>query len=177
MEALRHQRHRFQNHLQVISGWLQLGKPERASAYLATLRQSREQEGKLFALSDWRLLALLLEKHALAEANAVPVAWDVASPLDGASPELSAWLRSRFDAALDLCMARGSGARLEIELRNVGGEHAVRIAAFGPDGELLTGGADWQQTFRPEFGADVPEDGAAGPEDDGAARPEPSREL
>src|SRR5690606_13105479 len=108
VEALRHQRHRFQNHLQVISGWLQLGKPERAIAYLATLRQSREQEGRLFTLSDWRLLALLLEKHALAETNAVSVFWDVASPLHGSSPELAAWLTARFDAALDLCMAQGT---------------------------------------------------------------------
>lgn len=150
VEALRHQRHRFQNHLQVISGWLQLGKPERASAYLATLRQSREQEGRLFGLADWRLLALLLGKHAMAEANGVEVIWDVEAPMQGASQELASWLAARFDAALDVCMAAGEGSRLHVILRESDGQHQVLISCYNAGGEPAAApGDDWQRAFVP----------------------------
>lgn len=158
VEALRHQRHRFQNHLQVISGWLHLGKPERASAYLASLRASREQEAPLFTLADWRLLAMLLGKHAMAEANGVEVNWAIEAPMQRASQELSAWLASRFDAALDLCAAHGAGGRVEVTLGADGERHYARIACFDAAGAALTrqtgpaatvqdADSDWQQTF------------------------------
>lgn len=147
VEALRHQRHRFQNHLQVISGWLQLGKPERASAYLATLRQSREQESQLYALADWRLLARLLEKHALAEANGVPLTWHIETPATDASLELTEWLAERFDAALHACLAAGPGCRLEIALREHQGQYDVQVDAWGPADERLAGGDAWKESF------------------------------
>ncbi|HHP51706.1 MAG TPA: hypothetical protein ENM97_08280 [Moorella mulderi] len=49
---LRWQRHDYLNHLQVISGYLQLGKAEQALAYLQGVLKEMEELGKLMRLKS-----------------------------------------------------------------------------------------------------------------------------
>lgn len=96
---LRIQRHGFINQLQVISGWLQLGKPERALQYIDSVRRKREQDGRLLRISNWRLLALLLDKTAAAETAEVEVDWRVDADMERVPPALLHWLDRAFDEA------------------------------------------------------------------------------
>ena len=66
---LRNQRHSFMNHLQVISGWLQLKKPARALEYIEGIRKRQDQEGQVLRVRTVDLLILLLSKASLAEAD------------------------------------------------------------------------------------------------------------
>jgi hypothetical protein len=49
------------NHLQVISGWLQMNRPDRAASYLVTASERITEEGKVFSLSDQRAAEVVLE--------------------------------------------------------------------------------------------------------------------
>ena len=53
-EVLRSERHRLQNQLQVVAGWLELGRPERAAGQLATLIEGQLRQGRwLRSLPRW----------------------------------------------------------------------------------------------------------------------------
>ncbi|MCL4351665.1 MAG: Spo0B domain-containing protein [Firmicutes bacterium] len=62
----RHQRHRYANQLQVISGWLQLGNSERANQYLWEVGLKSVQQGALGKL-PLRWTFTLVRLDALAE--------------------------------------------------------------------------------------------------------------
>lgn len=150
VDALRHQRHSFMNHLQVVAGWLQLNKPERATAYLQAVRHSSEREGQLFKLADWQLLTVLLQKHALAEASETEAVWLILAPFEGASRELVTWLATRFDAALAACTAHGSNCRIEVTCREDAGEQHVELACYDPAGQPLAAAGEWKRSFVPQ---------------------------
>ena len=52
VNILRRVRHDFANHLQVISGYLDLGCPDKAQAYIGTLSYDLEAEGICFAIPE-----------------------------------------------------------------------------------------------------------------------------
>lgn len=75
VDMLGRQRHRLYNHLQVLSGWLELGRPDRAQIYLQSLM------GDSAAVGDWirqlpawiQLLCWYID--SLAEARGIPLRW------------------------------------------------------------------------------------------------------
>lgn len=80
---LRSQRHSFSNHLQVISGWLQLGHSDRALAQIQRLAARLEAEGQVVRQFDSPKIALFVAAVGLrAESYDVTVAWEVAGPVD-----------------------------------------------------------------------------------------------
>lgn len=63
---IRHLRHDFLNHLQLISGMLQVGKPvERVVEYITELSASIKQIGRVFELPDPQFAALLARQLML----------------------------------------------------------------------------------------------------------------
>lgn len=70
---LRNQRHSFMNHLQVISGWLQLNKPERAYEYLDQVAARIEAEGNILRLGSPSVALSVLSTSALAESHGVRI--------------------------------------------------------------------------------------------------------
>lgn len=62
IEVFRVQRHDFINHLQVISGLLQLGKLDRVNEYIAKISQDFASEGLITRLDYPELVAVLLIK-------------------------------------------------------------------------------------------------------------------
>lgn len=111
MRVLRCQRHSFLNHLQVISGWLQMNQPERASHHVAELAERMAAEssalGQVPPDVGLRLLNLALE----AETHGVRVEWHVLPPVVSiAEPELAAFLAQAL-AAVQAVSGRGEQER------------------------------------------------------------------
>lgn len=65
LELCRQQRHDFLNHLQVVLGWLQLGRPERAITYIHEAREIYDKERQLFFNGNQELAINLLEVRYL----------------------------------------------------------------------------------------------------------------
>lgn len=83
---LRGQRHSFLNHLQVISGWLQLGKSDRAAQYITRAVAHLEAEGQALQRIDSPEVALFLIETGLeAEPYGVVLRWRVSGPVDPAA--------------------------------------------------------------------------------------------
>lgn len=78
---LQNQRHRFINHLQVLSGWQQLGDLARAGRYLAKVVAELQVEGQLGRLEPPELALALIQAHWAAQDQDVQVEWQVGSQL------------------------------------------------------------------------------------------------
>lgn len=75
VDLVRRFRHRYANHIQVVSGWLQLGETARAEQYLDQVITATAQDalaGKGLSIR-WTYWFLRLEGEA--EAHAVTIAW------------------------------------------------------------------------------------------------------
>lgn len=77
---MRRQRHAFLNHLQVISGWLQLGRPERASQYLEMVAARMNSEAESIRQAPALLGLLMLELGLEAETRGARLEWRVTGP-------------------------------------------------------------------------------------------------
>lgn len=76
-------RHSFLNDLQIITGWLQLGNVERASAQAEQVRDRLVREGQLMRIKPAGLVMALLNRGVWAEANGVRMTYVVAADLAG----------------------------------------------------------------------------------------------
>lgn len=99
MALLRGQRHSFLNHLQVISGWLQLDRPERARHYLEMVAARVSAEADLMrslppSMAVW-VVHLLLE----AETNGVQLEWQLSDLSRPIHEEWWRWLGDEVKAA------------------------------------------------------------------------------
>lgn len=68
---LRHHRHQWLNHLQVISGWLQIQQPARAQEYIQSVLERSDGLAQAIQKASPALLGLALELHMLAEREGV----------------------------------------------------------------------------------------------------------
>ncbi|MDF2626429.1 MAG: hypothetical protein K0R39_260 [Symbiobacteriaceae bacterium] len=81
LQLLRRQRHSFLNHLQVISGWLQLGRPERAQQYLEAVAARMTGESDVLRQASTGLSLLVLELGLEAETHGVQIEWQLGGEL------------------------------------------------------------------------------------------------
>ncbi|MDA8233442.1 MAG: Spo0B domain-containing protein [Clostridia bacterium] len=81
IEVLRSHRHDYLNHLQVISGLLDLGMNDRAKQYIWELAKDIKEEKGLQLADHAEINALLVKKWALAEVNKVAVSLEVTADL------------------------------------------------------------------------------------------------
>ena len=65
VNLLRRMRHDFGNHLQIISGYTDLGRPEEVKEYIAHLTKDLEQERLLFELDSAEASLFLYEQMLL----------------------------------------------------------------------------------------------------------------
>ncbi len=75
VEIHRRQRHRFANQLQVISGWIQLGRVDRAERYLTDVALVAVQQGSLGKM-PLRWAYALVRLDALAERHGTLILWE-----------------------------------------------------------------------------------------------------
>ncbi|MFZ5827097.1 MAG: Spo0B domain-containing protein [Bacillota bacterium] len=109
LALLRSQRHSFLNHLQVISGWLQLGKSERAAQYIARAVALLEAESRALRRIDSPEVALfLMEMGIEAEPYGVTLRWRVDGAVD---PALLPAARRQVKEALEQAARLPEGGR------------------------------------------------------------------
>lgn len=106
VSMLRSQRHSMMNHLQVILGWLQLGRPERARQYLETLASRMAGEGEAIRQAPAATALVMLTLGLEAETHGVQLDWRVCGPVPPASDDelevLAARVREAFHALAGL---------------------------------------------------------------------------
>lgn len=135
LSLLRAQRHNFLNHIQVISGLLQLGKPERALAYLKELQLELENWGKLMRLKvPGVVLTCLLQ---LEEARSQEIAMSIDASTDLAGLNLREDLaRKIVSAAWGVALAAaGCGGVLKVNLQEAPGGFYCWIFTVNPSQE------------------------------------------
>jgi len=77
ISSLREQRHQVMNDLQVISGWIQLGKDDRALEYIGEVRDRMNYQSALIDLQVDDLHLLLLRFSIEAQTRGIPVKYFV----------------------------------------------------------------------------------------------------
>ncbi|MHB0884987.1 MAG: Spo0B domain-containing protein [Bacillota bacterium] len=127
---LRSRRHAFLNHLQVISGWLQLGNVDRATSYIDRVLRDMEPEGRFIRAADPALVAFLLAKAEQARSRGVDLTTSVDSGL-AAAEEVAADVAPALDGVIDQLIAASprSGSHLRLELSEGGGRYHLTIEA------------------------------------------------
>lgn len=139
MRLLRGQKHDFLNHLQVISGFLQLGKPERALAYTKEVASRLEKLGRLMRLKPPELA--LQSQFKLEEAARRQIKVEVEMDTEMENPLLNGEEATRLlDTAWDLALLAAQGKEgegiLTLEIKETEEGYSWRFAGVpGPGGE------------------------------------------
>lgn len=76
VRLLSHQRHDFLNHLQVVSGFLDLGQPQKASVYLQEVLKEIDAEREIFKAYEPEVALLLYVLLVQAREQGVAVRYD-----------------------------------------------------------------------------------------------------
>ena len=82
LEVMRVQRHDFMNHLQVISGLLQLKKNDRAADYIKQVAQEMSQEGALARIGVPGIVAAVLTAELAAKKQGIRLSKNIGTGLD-----------------------------------------------------------------------------------------------
>lgn len=120
-------RHETVNHCQVVSGWLQMNRTDRAHQYVHEVAQSLGAASVLVRQPS-ALALCLLETHTLAARLGVSVAWDVEDDAVAAALAALEPLGELLHAALDDC--RGA-VRLHVRLARGPDQLEVRLTRTG----------------------------------------------
>lgn len=133
MALVRSQRHSYMNHLQVISGWLQLNRVDRAQQYLQALADRLSVESEAVRRLPGDVALALLSLTVEAESHGSNLSWKVEGdfqPLSGEQlAELIGVVRTAFAASEHLPessrtvrVALGPGARFAVHSPPPAGE-------------------------------------------------------
>lgn len=112
LDVLRVQRHDFINHLQIISGMIQLNKQDRVFGYIQEIAREMTEAGKINALAQPEAAAALLIARNKAVKHGVEVHFGISSNLAGCKlggPALADVIERLIDTAIretcgDKCM-------------------------------------------------------------------------
>lgn len=146
------------NHLQVVSGWLQLGRPDRAFDYIESVSQDMEHNSLLLRLPNHDLVAHLLLCCSRAEAAGQEISLEIGyeGPRAGQAwpPGFGylAWdrraIEDMFGWAITAAAAPGGGRKIAVHL-----ECSERDLTLG----LYLPGADFAAVREVAAGYDGPE--------------------
>ena len=133
----RNRRHAFLNHLQVISGWLQLGKVDRALAQIDLILREMEEESRFIQAADPSLVAYLLAKEEQARSRGIELTAAVDQRLVAAE-EVAAAIEPALEVVFERLIGDSPlpGARLSLSLAR--DERAYRLTievSAGTSGE------------------------------------------
>ncbi|HYF91395.1 MAG TPA: Spo0B domain-containing protein [Symbiobacteriaceae bacterium] len=112
LNLLRRQRHSFLNHLQVIYGWLQLDRPERARAYLDAVASGMAAESDALRQAAAPLGLLMLELGLEAETHGLRLEWR----LSGANAALPDAQQAELRRQVQAAMAQAAAGAVVVDL-------------------------------------------------------------
>lgn len=130
LDLIRFQRHDFLNHLQVISGFLQLGKVDRAADYINQLSAEIQETGKLMRLGRPELVAAIMSlarEAERAQIRLVPRIQTQKGSLTGASSLVTNLICKVAVLLFDFLRSLASGPKL-VELTISDLEDAFKIS-------------------------------------------------
>jgi len=119
IKVIRTERHDFLNHLQVISGLLQLKKEERALEYIGKITEEIYDLGKITRINDSKLATSILLKNYEAHEKGIKVNLDIQTQMDGLKTSgelLSEKIRKIFDVFFVVCTSIDAKVGNEINL-------------------------------------------------------------
>ncbi|MEW8958727.1 MAG: Spo0B domain-containing protein [Moorella sp. (in: firmicutes)] len=140
ISLLRWQRHDILNHLQVISGYIQLKKGERALRYLEQVVGELERLGTVLRLKQPELALLILKKMEELTNRGINLRCDIHTMMENLDLEKDAAL-ALWESAWDLAMAlAGDGGTLNVSLMEVADGYCLSFK-FGGEAVLPEGDA------------------------------------
>lgn len=117
VSLLRSQRHSFMNHLQVISGWLQLGRTERAYQYLVGLASAMAAESDALRQAPPGVQLAIIALGLEAEPFGVRIDWRLEAPVTDLTDNARLALHAQVMAGVQATAALPEGERwLEVRL-------------------------------------------------------------
>ncbi len=132
-DALRAQAHEFSNNLHVLSGLIELGRPEDAVGFIERVGGGTGTIGgsTVRHVEDPAVAALVLAKTASSREQGTTLRVDAASEVaEGAGDDVVTIVANLVDNALEAC---GPGGLVELLVQHVpGGEVVVRVSDDGP---------------------------------------------
>ncbi|WP_373899124.1 sensor histidine kinase [Haloimpatiens sp. FM7315] len=136
IDALKGQKHDFQNHLSIISGLIQLGKSEKALDYTFNICGKTNEIFSISKISNTEVAALLYKKHAIAESKGITVELDIDSFLDNVkidSIDLCKILFNLIDNAIEGLQNCSEDKKiLSIATAEVGDTYSIAISNSFP---------------------------------------------
>ncbi|MFD3155997.1 sensor histidine kinase [Haloimpatiens sp. FM7330] len=131
IEALRGQKHDFQNHLNIISGLIQLNKPEKALEYTHSICGKTNEIFSISKINNMEVAALLYRKYAIAENKGINVELDIDSYLENIhinSIDLCKILFNLIDNAIhELENCKEDEKILSIQISEIKNEYIITI--------------------------------------------------
>ncbi len=127
-------RHALLNHLQVLSGWLQLGQPQRAADHLDMLIDVTLGETRLVRAARPHAAEVLLLRRGFAEAHGIEVRFEAGEELRGFAwpPEVSDELvAATIDAVVTVLGGRVRGQEVEVAIHEGDGRQALSVSLEG----------------------------------------------
>lgn len=143
LEMMSLQRHDFLNHLQVISGLVQLNKGDRVREYIRQVSADMEKLSRVSHLGVPEVAAALLAGFMRAERNQVRVSLEVTTGMSGCpvpGPVLTEVIEKAFDRSL-ACAAHVSEGDcvLKVSVAENGKNYMLRMAFPNPPGYVAEG--------------------------------------
>lgn len=146
LEIMSVQRHDFLNHLQVISGLVQLNKVERVREYISQVCMEVERLSKVGHLHVPEVAAVLLAGHFLAGRHQVEVAYDINASLQFCvvpGEVLGQVVEEVFAQSLECLVPPGVPDRtLRVSLTETEKKYLLKIFSPGPPGREAEGARD-----------------------------------
>lgn len=163
LEIMSVQRHDFLNHLQVISGLVQLNKVERVREYISQVSMEAERLSKVGHLNIPEVAAVLLAGHFLAGRHQVDVVYDINTSLKYCSVPggvLGEVVEEVFAQSLECLVPPGVPDRtLKISLIETEKKYLLKIFSPGPPGREAESARDGLSGIGAKL---VPYDGKVG---------------
>ncbi|WP_308493153.1 sensor histidine kinase [Microbacterium terrisoli] len=136
-DALRAQQHEFANRVHALSGMLELGAIDEATAYVAELSTTATNLATRLQqqIASPQLVGLLVAKSVVAGERGIALVLTDESELgsdQGDSRVLLTVLGNLVDNAIDAAVAGSAPGRVEVDLRPVGETIRVRVSDSGP---------------------------------------------
>ena len=120
-EALRQFRHDYRNHMIVVNAYLQSGRVDEASAYLAAINSSLGNAMNKLVTGNFVADAILNHKAVTAAKDAITLTFDGAIPGEGiANEDLCTILANLLDNAIEACRKLPAAAEKKIKVKGTG---------------------------------------------------------